>query len=147
MSIALNPEFAWVHDSELISVAMDRYANALVLGFTTERGLTFTMHFEEAVEYRIDGVRFQNVIYRFLIYNQESSTEDDEFERLLCWTLDRVGGTGMSAVRDEIRNGTRILFYAEPSIGAEIGVIARAVRVVPGDTGSPEIGASMGGRS
>ena len=131
MSVAIGQDFAWVHDSELTSVTMDRLANTLELRFRSVDGLTYALLFEDATEYRIEDVRFQNVVFRFLIYGHGAAPEDERLDRLLRWTLNRATSGGVESVRGAIRHGSRLLFYAEPSVGAEIGVVARAIRVSP----------------
>ena len=56
MSVVLGPEFAWVHDSELIAVMMNRHASTLELGYRAESGSNHTVQFTDVGEYRIDDL-------------------------------------------------------------------------------------------
>jgi hypothetical protein len=118
-----------LHDAELYLVAMDREAAELRLGFKgVDRGVR-SVSFHGVLTHRIDNVQCQNVVSRILV-SDAGLPLDGDIERLVRWTSSVPGGRlliseqKLQAHMARVRSGELRLFYAEPSWGAEIGVIA-----------------------
>lgn len=144
---------AMLHDAELCLVAMDREAAELRLGFKGVDGAVHAVSFHGVVTHRIDNVQFQNVVSRVLVSGGDLPP-DGEVARMMRWTsgrllsddVDRIvrwtcGLPGVHPLISEpnlqahmarLRNGDLRLFYAEPSWGAEIGVIAQRFHLSDG---------------
>jgi len=125
---------AALHDAELDLVAMDRSLGRLHLGFRGAYDAYFDVFFEGIVTYRINNLQYQNVVSQYLLASRDSTFNGD-LEAVARWTSsgaeDRLLITeeALAAHLAKIRSGDLVLFYVEPSWGAEAGVIAESIRI------------------
>lgn len=123
------------HDAELYQVLMDRKANTLGLVFELDTGARMVIRFARIREYKVSEIYFQNVVSRLRLSSLGKMTEQD-MGWILAWMMDRdekgrtnlIENVSKDAVTD-IRDGKYFLFYLEPSVGAEIGVIAEEMTI------------------
>ncbi len=134
-----------LHDAELSLVAMDREAAELRLGFKSVDRSVRSVSFYGVLTQRFENIQYQNVVSRVLVSDAGLPGDGDieqigrwtsgllldgDVERILRWTLGLPGGRPLiseqklQAHMARVRSGDLRLFYAEPSWGAEIGVIA-----------------------
>lgn len=126
-----------LHDAELCLVAMDREAARLRLGFKGVDRSVRSVSFHGVLTHRIDNVQYQNVVSRILV-SDAGLPFDDDMERIVRWTCSLPGdhvlisNEKLQAHMARVRSGDLRLFYAEPSWGAEIGVIAERFHLSDG---------------
>ncbi len=123
-----------LHDAELFEVLMDRDANYLRLGFRNLDHAEIRIEFENILTYRIDNIRYQNVVSRLQMSNV-STNFDEELETAARWTCSGSSGALWSSEEilrnriENIRDGNLQLLCLDPSCGAEVGVIAETVKL------------------
>jgi hypothetical protein len=115
----------------LVAVRINRAAAMLGLDFLLPGGPTVAFSFAGVIHLRIAETLLQNVVYRVFVLPGDA-LQREEIRRILTWmfSLD-----GKLAIADsflethvaDVLAGDRVLFYAEPSWGAEIGVLCASV--------------------
>lgn len=128
-----SPQLACFHDAELYNVHMDRTTSSVRLSFAKVDSTRGEFCFQGVVEYRIESIHFQNVASRLRLLSS-SEPSDLAIEKILKWTFSRlpenlssVSSERLSELHSKIVTGDLVLFYLEPSVGAELGVVAETV--------------------
>jgi hypothetical protein len=110
---------------------MDRSNQKLELGFNKSDGTTCNLIFTGVLTYRINNILYQNVVSRILDSGTDRGvgSDLDTIARWTCGAEDKLMISEENLVRHtaRIQSGELRLFYVEPSWGAEIGVIAKAI--------------------
>jgi hypothetical protein len=121
-----------LHDAELSDVSINRNKKTLMLSFVTENSEEVRILFDGVVFQRINNVINQNVI-SYAVLSGVSNISVDNLNSMSKWVTS-IGKNDTSINEDSLSNHIRkilnndtILFYVEPSWGAEIGVISNEV--------------------
>jgi hypothetical protein len=124
-----------LHDAELSDVSINRNKKTLMLSFVTENFEEVRILFDGVVFQRINNVINQNVI-SYAVLSGVSNISVDNLNSMSKWVTS-IGKNDTSINEDSLSNHIRkilnndtILFYVEPSWGAEIGVISNEVYIV-----------------
>jgi hypothetical protein len=124
-----------LHDAELSDVSINRNKKTLMLSFVTENSEEVRILFDGVVFQRINNVINQNVI-SYAVLSGVSNISVDNLNSMSKWVTS-IGKNDTSINEDSLSNHIRkilnndtILFYVEPSWGAEIGVISNEVYIV-----------------
>ena len=124
-----------LHDAELSDVSINRNKKTLMLSFVTENSEEVRILFDGVVFQRINNVINQNVI-SYAVLSGVSNISVDSLNSMSKWVTS-IGKNDTSINEDSLSNHIRkilnndtILFYVEPSWGAEIGVISNEVYIV-----------------
>lgn len=119
------------HDAELQKIVMDRTQKTLTLGFDLDTGLRREISFFGVLEYKLSDIYSQNVVSRILLSSIDGMDESC-LDQVLALVYDRrsVGQPDFpEAVRSDILNQKLLLFYLEPSVGAEAAVVAESILI------------------
>jgi len=125
---------ATFHDAELYKVVMDRKLKTLALAFELADGNKEEFSFEGVLTYKIDNIFYQNVVSR-LYLTSARMIEEGELDRILSWTFSRVAEPAtkdsdyFQKAKSDILAGKLILFYLDPSVGAQASVIAENILI------------------
>ncbi len=123
-----------LHDAELCLILMDRDAASLRLSFKNSSKTINTLLFRNILTYKINNVQYQNVVSRILV-SKSGIQFDGDLEKVVRWTCSGssndllISEDNLRSHIAEIRSGGLELFYAEPSWGAEVGVIAESINM------------------
>lgn len=120
-----------LHDAELEAIHIDRLRKHITLGFREPDGSYAEYRFDGVRAIRQTGLMLQNVVSRIFLSPSEL-LPDGEILRIVQWIFSGDDGRSMvdrqlveRSVAD-VRSGAMRLFYVEPSLGAEIGVICKS---------------------
>lgn len=123
------------HDSELVSVELQRGNKSLVLGFETANNKLWKFQFSGVVVFRIADVIQQNVVSRVLTVPGHPFTA----EQLTYWinwassvsnSDQLLAAAALKSISDKIQKGELLLFVLEPSWGAEAAIICNSIEVL-----------------
>lgn len=119
------------HDAELQRVVMDREQKTLTLAFNLDTGLTKEISFSDVLAYKITDIYSQNVVSRLLL-SSVVSFDSDDLDRALALIFDRrsAGQPNFPAnVKADIQSKEFLLFYLDPSVGAEAAIVAKKILI------------------
>jgi|GEM_PF-6994618 len=113
------------HDSTLRGVEFDPTGTRLTLRFVSEQGAETTLHVNDALHLRAEGLRIQNVSSRLTLWRGDGTAAPD---KALTWVYGLEEGDSL-ATDDELaaharslRDGQTKMLWLDPSWGAELGV-------------------------
>ena len=133
-------DLSGLHDAELCLVSMNRATASLRLEFKNIDQSTSKISFDGVLTYRINNIQYQHVISRIIVSGVTPDFGGD-LEKTARWTCSGSSNELLIPEKNlqnhvgRILSGNLILFYVEPSWGAEIGVIAEAINM-SSDAGS-----------
>ena len=120
-----------LHDAELEAMHIDRALERVTLGFRKPDGSYAEYRFRGVRAVRLTGLILQNVVSRIFLSPSELLS-DEEIHRIVHWIFSGDDGRSMvdhqlveRSVAD-VHSGAMRLFYVDPSLGAEIGVICKS---------------------
>jgi hypothetical protein len=123
-----------LHDVEVVGVKSRNRENALVLSLEMSDGAPKYIEFQKVKSFRIVDFVEQNVISRIYL-SSESTISGEYLLSRLKWLYSRsdvdcvYGDKYLENIITDIRCEHKIFFALEPSAGAEMVVLAGAVRV------------------
>jgi hypothetical protein len=123
---------AALHDAELVATEIGTAGRTLSLRFKRADGTLCTLRFTGVRQLRINGMFRQNVASRVLLTPSkrfDAAYVQENLEWLYTFDNGRPDAAMVEAGAAGIANGTLILFYVDPSIGAEIAVLSAGVTI------------------
>jgi hypothetical protein len=124
-------DLAEFHDAELHKIIMDRKENSLILVFELDTGAKKEIRFDKVFAYKISDIYFQNVVSRLLL-SSAGTMDVSNIDHALGLIFDRrpAGQPNFpETVKMDILKQELLLFYLDPSVGAEAAVAAKGVLI------------------
>ena len=123
-----------LHDSELISIEIQRDQHLLVLGFKLVNNEVRKLRFTNVVGFRVTDVIEQNIVSQVLMFpgypfSTEQLTHWIKWANSLSDTEPLVTSEALERITGQLQRGELILFVVEPSWGAEVAIICGSVLV------------------
>ena len=121
-----------LHDSELISIEIQRDQRLLALGFKLVSNEVRKLRFTNVVGFRVTEVIAQNVVYQALMFpgdpfSTEQLTHWIKWAKNLSDTEPLVTSEALERITGQLQRGELILFVVEPSWGAEVAIICGSI--------------------
>jgi hypothetical protein len=119
------------HDAELQTIVMDRNQKTLALVFDLNSGNKRTISFYDVLAYKLSDIYYQNVVSRLLL-SSLGTMDSSDLDQALGLVYDRRPAGQPSypdTIKSDILNQDLLLFYLDPSVGAEAAVIAKKILV------------------
>ncbi len=110
---------------------MDREQKTLNLGFQLDTGEKKEIQFSGVLAYKITDIYSQNVVSRLLL-SSAGNIDDPTLDHCLSLIHDRHAAGQPKfpqPIKADILRQDLLLFYMEPSVGAEAAVIARHIQI------------------
>lgn len=130
----MNEELTSFHDAELVGVDHDRAHETVSLTFSMPDGHVSKISFQDVVVVRITNYGLQNVVLRLMTSTSSELTPADR-RRMVEWAFSDADGsqlgnpTSLHDLMDRVSSGAALVFYLEPSWGAEATVVARSMTI------------------
>lgn len=119
------------HDAELQKIVMNRNQKTLALVFDLNSGKKRTISFYKVLAYKLSDIYYQNVVSRLLL-SSVGTMDSIDLDQALGLVYDRRPAGQPSypdTIKSDILNQDLLLFYLDPSVGAEAAVIAKKILV------------------
>lgn len=121
-----------LHDAELRSLIIDRSNARVEIVYAKVDGSTVRLKFGGVLTLRTSGFQFQNVVHG-VVLSSIVRIGDSDIERIARWVCSIDDGklliepAKLNEFISKISDNKLILFHADPSWGAEIGVLCEEI--------------------
>lgn len=121
-----------LHDAELESLVIDRSNARVEIVYTKVDGSTVRLKFEGVLTLRTSGFQFQNVVHG-VVLSSIVRIGDSNIDRIARWVCSVDDGklliepAKLNEFIRRISDNKLILFHADPSWGAEIGILCEKI--------------------
>lgn len=126
----MNITLSMLHDAELNAIKHDRIASTICLTFLKPDGATVEAVFEDVCGFRVVDYGQQNVVSRLLLSSTGHFSREDMIKHVnwldsTCEGKRLINPNAVDKQVVKIESNELLLFALEPSLGAEISIIAR----------------------
>lgn len=130
---SLDDDLRKLHDAEWHLVVMDRETNSLRIGFTGEDKINIELMFTNVTTFKINNILYQNIVSRAM--SSDGILDLKKIKEITRWTCSGsnndllISEENFDSILKKIYSKDLILFYIDPSWGAEAGVIAGTITI------------------
>ncbi len=118
-----------LHDFEICGILIARARKGVEIQFSGDSDEKYSIVMDEISYININHVMVQNVVYSAVL-SGVSKISDYSLNKMVSWALSMgdivVREDMVESYTSKIKSGEVVLFYIEPSIGAEVGIIAKS---------------------